>query len=472
MFESTIKTYKFDNGELQRVQAVTADSFDELNFMMLKGSKDSFRRIVELYRNYLVPKYPILFCKLILFFCPDELKSMKIPFDASLGTMSEDAKLSLYLGRNVKVGSKGLIYRSAAAKEICDRLSACGCLEVVCGKRPGTKILPVGNCLGYLSENEKDAKVKVNANFFTMDCFDVATEFERIGTPLGLIVKDGVVLNPPLFDREALLVRRDGSVEVRAVRLSEMEFEIGGERFGVSGAGAKAGEVACDCDGDGERNSICKKAGVIERPGSLKARVDAETMLVVVVGCKVEAVITKGSVDIPSSGFVLKVSKACKVSVGDDVVIRGLEDIKFGIQVGNSFVVDGKPTLGFTSKFYNVFKHFGIGAYPPSLYPLNYEKARAPRIGIGATKDGKPVILWAEGPKKTGYVAGEQSRGASLSDMAGYAADFNIYNGVNLDGGGSAQILVEGKRSLIISDRNPADDSDAERTVPAGIYIK
>ena len=56
--------------------------------------------------------------------------------------------------------------------------------------------------------------------------------------------------------------------------------------------------------------------------------------------------------------------------------------------------------------------------------------------------------------------------------MADIAAELGLVNAVNLDGGGSAQILVRNERSLRISDRNKEDNSDAERLVPLGLVVK
>ena len=100
-----------------------------------------------------------------------------------------------------------------------------------------------------------------------------------------------------------------------------------------------------------------------------------------------------------------------------------------------------------------------------------YAAERAARIALGADKDGKPMLLWAEGAGKLGYVPGTGSRGASLSDMAQICSELGMVNAVNLDGGGSAQILLNNKRNLLISDRN-ADHTEAERPVPAALIIQ
>jgi exopolysaccharide biosynthesis protein len=82
------------------------------------------------------------------------------------------------------------------------------------------------------------------------------------------------------------------------------------------------------------------------------------------------------------------------------------------------------------------------------------------------------MILWAEGAGKVRYVAGKDSTGASLSDMAEMCAELGMVNGVNLDGGGSAQILLNNRRELRISDRYPADNRETERPVPLGLIVR
>ena len=103
---------------------------------------------------------------------------------------------------------------------------------------------------------------------------------------------------------------------------------------------------------------------------------------------------------------------------------------------------------------------------------MDFRNARAARIAIGADKDGKPMILWAEGAAKLDHKPGVDSRGATLPDMAEFCAKAGMVNAVNLDGGGSAQILLKNIRSLMISDRRAADFAESERAVPLGLMVK
>jgi hypothetical protein len=158
------------------------------------------------------------------------------------------------------------------------------------------------------------------------------------------------------------------------------------------------------------------------------------------------------------------------VEPGETVTYHGFEDILFGIQAGNSTIINGIKTESFLSPFYNIRRLWSI-SYPPSLYPLDYQHDRAPRIALGADADGRPMLVWAEGAGKLRYTPGEDSCGASLSEMAELCCSVGMINGINLDGGGSAQILLEGRRALQISDRNP-DNTEAERAIPAGILFR
>ncbi|MCF0136544.1 MAG: phosphodiester glycosidase family protein, partial [Lachnospiraceae bacterium] len=81
-------------------------------------------------------------------------------------------------------------------------------------------------------------------------------------------------------------------------------------------------------------------------------------------------------------------------------------------------------------------------------------------------------ILWAEGAGKLSYTPGQDSCGASLQEMIRLCAESGMHNAVNMDGGGSAQILLESKRALKISDRKTEDNSEAERGVPIGLIIR
>jgi|GEM_PF-319091 len=471
--DSIVKTFEYDNGEIQRIHMVTLDKGTGLSFFKPKKSDKAFERICTLYRTFTVPRLPLIFGRLMHFSLPQNIeipqKVLEVyeSFEDKHGLVFEDLskvavafREGLRIKKDGSVESRKNVDKSGAVLAFYEYLKSRGFASVVCGKLPYNKILPVSNDFGLISESEQDAELRCNSTFFIMDSFDVASVYDIIGTPIGLTAENGRILTPPLYEREAFVVKKDGSISIERPSLKDIKVNIGDLSF-------KDGE-------DG--------VTFYERPKNSKtpAASKEKTLELVVIGKKIAAVKQGGNTVIPASGFVISIrgtglkykellndrERALQLT-GAEIGLTGLEEVDFAVSAGNSIIVNGEKTLEFRSKFYNI-KRPWRPKYPPSLYPLDFKKARAPRMALGAKKDGSLVIVWAEGKSKFNYEPGVESCGASLSEMAGICAELGLYNAVHLDGGGSAQIILNGKRSLMISDRNKADKTEAERAVPLG----
>ena len=445
--QSEIKTYTYPNGDIQRVQVVRWEDWSKLDFLEMTYSDGALECFANIYRNFLVPAAPLLFGHLVMFHIPADLE---VPFPMQTGKHGTVADpltaAAAALKEGLKIVAGKPVFKNKDVETFYNELVRRSSLHIISGKLPETTIIPVGDLPGYLTETQPDAAMKVNASFFIMDRFDCATIYDHVGTPFGLCVTDGHVARPPLYNREALLVKRDGSVTVRPLDISDLEIEINGQVY-IPG----------------------KNCTVYTRPQRMHTPNSTKQALVII-GTKVAAVCS-GRIPIATSGFVLCPTVPAAVSAGDAVTYRGMEDVQFGIQVGNSIVKDGVKTQQFISQFYNI-KRMEPVPYPPSLYPMDFQNARAGRIALGADQAGKPMLLWAEGAAKFGYQPGKGSCGASLSEMAEICADVGMVNAVNLDGGGSAQILLNNQRSLQISDRNASDFAEAERPIPLALMVR
>jgi len=82
-----------------------------------------------------------------------------------------------------------------------------------------------------------------------------------------------------------------------------------------------------------------------------------------------------------------------------------------------------------------------------------------PRTAMGYTKDGKLIILVIEGRNKN-------AGGATLTQLAQIFKDLGCWEALNLDGGGSSCLLVNGKETIKTS------DATGQRPVPAVFIIK
>ena len=83
-----------------------------------------------------------------------------------------------------------------------------------------------------------------------------------------------------------------------------------------------------------------------------------------------------------------------------------------------------------------------------------------PRTAMGYTADGKLIILAVEG-RRPG-----KAEGASLPDLAKILLEFGCVEALNLDGGGSSCLLINGKETIQPSDK------EGQRAVPAVFIVK
>ena len=132
-------------------------------------------------------------------------------------------------------------------------------------------------------------------------------------------------------------------------------------------------------------------------------------------------------------------------------------------------------TIGNQMILSDVNLHVHCGQMVAVIGPNGAGKSTFLKAVLGQQDYDGVIVFSAPGQRgkkpKIGYVPGKHSRGASLSDMAGICLDCGMVNAVNLDGGGSAQILLGKRRLLEISDRK-ADGSQSERPVPNALIVK
>ena len=83
-----------------------------------------------------------------------------------------------------------------------------------------------------------------------------------------------------------------------------------------------------------------------------------------------------------------------------------------------------------------------------------------PRTAMGYTRDGQLIVLAIQG-RTPGIAAG-----ATLEQEARILLNLGCYEALNLDGGGSSCLLVNGKETI-----RPSDE-EGERPVPAVFLIK
>ncbi len=450
MIKSKVDTVRYENGEIQRYQVVSGFDWKDLLFVRSSFSKEAFEELSRMYRLFVIPKYHAYYGAVIAFHIPSDMES-PFPYKTDAGVVF-DRQLSaamalrrLVLEGKIRRSGDSVAVDDVTAKAFLDELDRRGWLLIGCGDRTDeVGIIPVGENLGYLSELEGRPHLICNSHFFIMDLFDSDSPYDIFGTPFGMTVKDGHMSMPPLNGREALVVDMDGRPRIERPDLRDIDMEIQGKVF---------------------RHG--KNCTIYRRPETRQTPKE-DGLDLMIVGTEILAFHRGGAVLVPTGGFVLHTTEKLS-EVESQVQYLGMEDVLFAIQVGSSSVRDGIVMQSFQSPFYNILKD--PVPYPPTLYPLDYAKDRAPRMAICSDADGKPAIVWAEGCSKIRYEFGKESCGASLLELGQYCHSIGMENVLNMDGGGSAEMFLDGRLSMHVSDRL-ADNSDAERPVPMGLAIR
>lgn len=265
-----------------------------------------------------------------------------------------------------------------------------------------------------------------------------------IGSPLGLIISDGEVICPPLFNKPALLVGNDGSLSIRRVNA--------GSGMRVSGAGVTVDfERSC-------YNAAIPGAGPcfydLLFPGS-ELPGDGRT-LVRLAGVRVMEVIHTGAgQDVP----VLPVGLCLSFAGGElpdgwvdgarlDFELTDLVDVAQAVEAGPVLVSGGRSCLDMDAEGWKTENSIATQAAR-----LDYLDMRGPKIAVGVDGSGTLSVLTVNGRIR-------ESVGATHVEMAEILSAHGVESAMGFDPGGSSTLVV-GDQTLNISPYN----GDYERNV-------
>lgn len=154
----------------------------------------------------------------------------------------------------------------------------------------------------------------------------------------------------------------------------------------------------------------------------------------------------KDSVVLSAHGDAAKVLE--RVQVGDRVRLRetlgsdAADAAELVIGAGPSLVTDGKADVRSAEE--NIAGDIARG--------------RAPRTAIGVKKDGTVILLVVDGRSSS-------SAGMSLHELADYMVKLGAWQALNFDGGGSSEMVLDGK---ILN--NPSDGRERAVSVGLGVF--
>ena len=251
-----------------------------------------------------------------------------------------------------------------------------------------------------------------------------------IGSPLGLIISNGEVVCPPLFNKPALLVGKDDSLSIRRVSARS------GMR--VSGAGVTVDfEPSC-------YNALTPGAGPcfydLLFPGS-ELPGDGRTVVRLAGARVMEVIHTGAGQDVP----VLPVGLCLSFARGElpDGWVAGarlhfeltdLADVIQAVEAGPMLVSGGRSCIDMDAEGWKTRNSIATQAAR-----LDYLDMRGPKIAVGVDGNGMLSVLTVNGRIR-------ESVGATHVEMAEILSARDVESAMGFDPGGSSTLGVGGKQ--------------------------
>ena len=286
------------------------------------------------------------------------------------------------------------------------------------------------------------ATAAINGGFFRLD------KSLYLGEPAGVLQIDGKLLSDSVNDRAALLINNAGRTHLKFARIrTTTTLILGRKKFRVSGINRelKKDEIIIFTPefhptvlSDSETLLVSVSNSLIKRVarGEANFRIPCNGFVIAAKGQKAEEILAQ----IKKSKRAAVVSNIEQVDAAANKLVFKAEDITNGASL---LVKDGSPDLTFEAE--KISKSFA--------------ETRHPRTAAAVTKNGEILFVTVDGRS-------ESSGGISLKDLADFLISLGAVDAINLDGGGSTTMVIQGK---VV---NQPSDKEGERAIGDAIIIR
>lgn len=315
----------------------------------------------------------------------------------------------------------------------------------------------------------------VNASYFLFESRELDTPFEAFGDPVGMLVADSIILQPPQV-RRATLCRMAGSVDIVDFDFSQVRITLpGGLKIGAHPQGQFDGQAY-----ENDAVAISRYFGAPE--GITSASNNA--LDIAIVGRHAVAISEGGMMPVPRTGCVLRFPASTRPEALDR--LRNGEPVEYeivghqptqAVQTGPRILTNGRSPRDEDFFFREGMLINGspgdLGQPAPASWKTDWHKTRAARLGAGVRADGSIFLLAIEG--QSAFLSGPV-RGATLADLSEQLRLEGAVEGIHLDGGGSVQVFRPYGGSLLRpGDFCKAFDdmmADYDRPLPMGLRVE
>ncbi len=257
-----------------------------------------------------------------------------------------------------------------------------------------------------------------------------------IGSPLGLLITDGRIKCPPLFYKPALIVYKDGKIDILKVTCKR-GFIISNSRHQLIFDAAGYNTYLEDAPSFYDLNNVYT---TIKGNGQVIIRLAGTTVKEIIKTKKAQAVdiIPVGiTLSIPEALFseaLFEVEKSVDLQLCDD---KGEDvkwaDISYAIEAGPMLLDNGEKVINMDLEGWKTSNSINTQAAR-----LDFTDMRGPKIAVGIGKKGELKVLAVNGRIR-------ESVGATHIDMADILKDLGMHKAMGFDPGGSSTLYVNGE---------------------------
>jgi Phosphodiester glycosidase len=255
------------------------------------------------------------------------------------------------------------------------------------------------------------------------------TFFASSGSPLGALMINRELISSPIYDRTAFFLDENNRPYIDNIFISSHFNITNGTRYKITGIN----------QGRGQKDTIMYTPVWGETTETNNSGIE------IVISNRIITAINIANSKIPKDGYVISVSGpqvevfADNTKIGDKISpsIRVVPYTTSPKNIKN--LISGGPRLLKHGQIY-VSKH-------EEKFKMDIAKGRAARTAIGITKDDKIILVTVDGlprKKKLRQKHGE-SIGVTLEELSNLLISLGAVEAVNLDGGSSSTMVIDGQ---------------------------
>lgn len=255
------------------------------------------------------------------------------------------------------------------------------------------------------------------------------TYFAATGMPLGVLMIDTALVAFPISDRTALIIAKDRTPYIDNVML-DAYFKVNGIKYSITGINEPR---------ESQNDMILYTPFYGELTKADRSGFDLTVE---------NGVITStyfGNTWIPENGFVISAGSLYAetmpetVKAGDKVeVVINVIPYSSAIKGEALHLVGGGPRLVRSGRIY-------ISKYEEK-FRRDIARGRAARTACGITRDNRLLLVTVDGRSRgKNKRSPNRSRGMTLTELAYFMQSIGAYDALNLDGGGSSTMAINGK---------------------------